>query len=153
MLGGMAGEVRPYRASDRERALELLGDTRALDSPSSRVHVLEDEGVVSGAAVLVLPDAGDEAYLGTISLASPGDLSATYALAAACALEALDAGFRRGRFTLLDHRLLDLLRRDFTIDARPSGWDPVTAATHQWDVTVDLEDALAQLERVGATDG
>jgi hypothetical protein len=145
-------ETRPYRPADRQRALELLGDARALDSPSQRVHVLEKEGIVSGAAVVVLPDAGDEPHLGEIALAAPGDLNAVYLLAAACAREALAAGFRRGRFTLLDHRLLDLLRRDFTFDARPSGSDPVTARPLQWDVTVDLEDAIRQLARVGAID-
>jgi hypothetical protein len=78
MLCAMAGEVRPYRALDRVRAVELLGDARALDSPSSRVHVLEVEGAVAGGAVLVLPDAGEEAYLGTIALTAPGDLNDVY---------------------------------------------------------------------------
>jgi hypothetical protein len=148
----MPAQTRPLEPRDRERALDLLGDARTLDSPSSRIHVLEDEGVVSGAAVVSLPDVGDEAQLGAIALETPGDLNAVYRLAAACARDALAAGFRRGTFILLDHRLLDLLRRDFTIDARPSGWDPVTARPLQWEVTVDLDDALAQLARVGAVE-
>lgn len=146
--------IRPFREKDRERVLAMLGERRAIDSPSHRVQVLEEEGAVDGVALWVAPDAGDEGYLGPVALeagAGPGvtgDWRPFYRLVAACAREAGDAGLKRGRFTVRDRALLRRIQRDFDVQPEASGWDPATREPVQWDVHVDIPDALRQLERV-----
>ena len=137
--------IRPFRDQDRGAVLTFLGDPRAIDSPSHRLHVAEEGGAIVGAVVWTQPDAGEEAWLGTV-IAPPERWDLFYGLVKATAEDALARGFKRARFTLQDKRLLDKLRRDFTIVPQPSGWNPRTHQPVAWEVTVELEDALRQLQ-------
>lgn len=137
--------IRPYEEHDRKKALEFLKDSRAIDQAHHRIHV-DDAG---GLALWMTPGAGEEAYLGPV-LTTHGDRRLFYRLIAATAQAALDEGFKRAYFTISDPRLLRQLQRDFDIDPQPSGWEPNTnfQVPVQWDVHVDLADALRQLKRV-----
>ena len=151
--------IRRYAESDRKQAVGLLGDARAVDSPNHRLRVAEAAGAdgrpsgrLAGVALWVRPDAGEEAYLGAVIVAP--EITATnarwstlYQLLLSCARDAIQEGFTRAYFTILDAHLLARGRRDFTIEPQPSGWAPNTRRAVQWDVHVDLQDAIAQLER------
>ena len=142
--------IRPFRDQDRGPVLALLGgDPRTLDSPSNRIHVAQEGGVVVGAVVWTQPDAGEEAQLGIVTVSLPGRRHLFYQLVRACAVDALARGFQRARFDVLDRALLALLERDFTITAQPLGWNPQTHEPVEWRVAVDLADALKQLAKVG----
>ena len=139
--------IRPFRDQDRGPVLTFLGDPRTLDSPSHRLHVAEEAGAIVGAAVLIVPDAGDQVSLGFVT-APPGRRDLFYRLVRACAQDALSRGFTRGYFPIHDERLLDLLRRDFAIAPIVVGRDPLTGRVTSWEVPVDLADAVRQLDRV-----
>lgn len=138
--------IRPYKPADRAKALEFLKDERAIDSPNHRI-VMDDAG--RGLALWVKPDAGEEAYLGPVLVApTVTDRTLFYRLVAATAQAALDEGFKRAYFTIHDSRLLKRLQRDFDVDPEPAGWEPNTGKVVQWDIHVDLADALRQLKAV-----
>lgn len=137
--------VRPFRDEDRRQVLALLGDARAIDSASSRLHVAL-EGGVEGVSLWIRPAAGDTPLLGAVTLKDPDRFDLLYQLAAAACQDAIASGFTRGHFEVQQPALLRRLRRDFTIDPQPSGWHPVTGQPVQWDVEVDLQDALQQLQ-------
>ena len=139
--------IRPFRDQDRGPVLTFLGDPRAIDSPSNRLHVAEEGGAIVGAVVWTQPDAGEEAQLGTV-IAPPERWDLFYGLVKATAEDALARGFQRARFTLHDKRLLDKLQRDFTIAAEVVGRDPSSGRAMAWEVLVDLPDALRQLAGV-----
>lgn len=138
--------ARRYVSADRASVLALLGDARAIDSPSSRIHVVEQAGAVVGAVVWVRPDAGDEAYLGAV-MAPAGRRDLFYALIAACAQDAIAQGFALARFDVRNERLLRRIERDFVVAPRVAGRSPTTGQALSWQVRVDLQDALAQLQR------
>ena len=140
--------IRPFRDQDRAEVLTLVGDPRTIDSPGHHLHVAEDEGAIVGAVVWLQPDAGDEAYLGSVTVNVPDRWDLFYSLVRQTALDAQQRGFTKAVFTVHDPRLLRRLERDFIIDPQPSGWNPVTHEPVQWRVAVDLADALRQLERV-----
>ena len=140
--------VRRYQPADRSRALDRLGDGRVIDSPSNRLHVAEEGSELVGLSVWLRPDAGGEGELGALILSDPTRLRLMYQIAAAACQDAIDQGMTTGRFTIKDRLLLDRLQRDFTIDPQPSGRDPGTGRTVEWEVRVDLRDALQQLARV-----
>ena len=102
-----------------------------------------------------LPDVGDEAFLGGVVVSRPDRWDLFYGLVAAAARDALARGIRKASFTVSDRALLERLRRDFVIDPKPPAWEPLPAGQAgktgrplQWDIHVDLVDALQQLERV-----
>lgn len=134
--------VRPYEPRDRDLALALLKDPRAVDSPGHRIVVAEG---TEGLALWLKPDAGEEGELASV-LTPTGDRRLFYELAAAACRDAIDHGLTRGSFTIHDEQLLHRLQRDFRIDPTPSGWEPNTEHAVQWDVHVDLRDALQQLK-------
>ncbi len=138
--------TRPYETSDRASAIEQLGDARAVDQVSHRIHTAES-GPAAGVAVWVEPGPGGEPYLGAVKVPSD-DRQLFYQLIEACAQDALDRGYQHASFTVHDARLLSLIRRDFTVEATPAGWDPESGQPVQWDIRVDLQDALEQLQRV-----
>ncbi|MCH7697566.1 MAG: hypothetical protein IH865_01320 [Chloroflexi bacterium] len=138
--------TRPYETSDRASAIEQLGDARAVDQVSHRIHAAED-GPTAGVAVWVEPGPGGEPYLGAVKV--PGDNRRLfYQLIEACAADAFGRGYEHATFTVHDAQLLSLIRRDFTVEATPAGWDPESDLPVQWDIRVELQDALEQLQRV-----
>ena len=68
-----------------------------------------------------------------------------YELALACANDAIARGYDRGYFTIKDHGLLRLLQRTFRIDPVAVGWEPEGGSPSEWEVHVDLRDAVEQL--------
>lgn len=151
--------VRAYRHQDRGAVLALLGDARALDSPSARVQV-EDADGVQAAALWVRPDAGDEPYLASVivpgkdgpttpSLSGPAERwRLAYRLAAGCVAEALAQGFQRGHLIVESEALRRHIERAFSFRIEPAGQDPRTGAPRRWRIEVELREALAQLHRV-----
>ncbi len=93
------------------------------------------------------PGPGGDPYLGAVKVPSD-DRQLFYQLIEACAQDALDRGYQHASFTVQDAQLLSLIRRDFTVEATPDGWDPQSGQPVQWDIRVDLQDALEQLHRV-----
>jgi hypothetical protein len=151
--------IRPYRKQDRAAVLALVQDARAIDSPSARVQVADDRGVVA-AALWVRPDAGNDPYLASVLLPADGGAAPpepkgpterwrqAYQLVAACAEEALAEGFTRGHLVLVSEALVRHVQRDFTFPIEPAGWHPETGEPALWRIDVDLADALEQLRRL-----
>lgn len=139
-------EVRPYEERDRDDVLAVLGDARAIDSPCNRLFVAS-HSPSAGVAVWVKPDAGEEGYLGAVETPA-GGWKLFYQLVAAACEDAIAQGFRRGYFTVLDDKLLRRLERTFDIHPEACGWEPNTGRPVQWEVHVDLTDALRQLQAV-----
>ena len=138
--------TRPYRPTDRTSAIAQLGDARAVDQVSHRIHTAEG-GPAVGVAVWVEPGPGGEPYLGAVKLPSD-NRRLFYQLIEACAQDALDRGYQHASFTVHEAQLLSLIRRDFTVEATPAGWDAENGRPVQWDIRVELQDALEQLQRV-----
>ncbi len=132
--------VRAYTASDRAAALDLVGDPRAIDDASHRIRMARNG---AGLAIWLRP-ANGLPLLGPVLTKTP-NRRLFYELVQSCAQDAIALGHRRACFVLKDRRLLSLLERDFTIDARPYGHDPATGTAVEWRVEVDLADALRQL--------
>ena len=93
------------------------------------------------------PGPGGEPYLGEIKLPSD-DRHLFYQLIQACAQDAVAGGHEHGSFTVHDARLLSLIQRTFSVEAIPAGWSPETGLPVQWDIRVELQDALNQLRTV-----
>lgn len=138
---------RLYRESEGARAAAVLGDARAVDAPDTHVHV-SDAGPEDGIAVWREPAAGEEAGLGAVIVPAGTARQQFYRLVLACAEDALARGFPRGRFRVQDGRLLMLIQRDFAVEAPACGWEPNTGRPLEWEISVDLQDALAQLRKV-----
>ena len=138
--------TRPYETSDRASAIEQLGDARAVDQVSHRIHTAEG-GPTAGVAVWVEPGPGGEPHLGAVKIPSD-NRRLFYQLIEACAQDALDRGYQHASFTVHDAQLLSLIRRNFTVEATPGGWDPESGLPVQWDIRVELQDALEQLQKV-----
>ena len=139
----MQVNIRPYDPADREEALALFGDARAIDDPANRLHVaVDDRGRISGSAVWHEPPAGAPEGL-AVALVAGQPPETMYALVQASVEDAIARGHTEGSFTVRDAALLGRLQRDFSIDARPSGWRAGRAV--EWSITVDLRDALRQL--------
>ena len=138
--------TRPYETSDRASAIEQLGDARAVDQTSHRI-VMAAAGAAAGIALWIEPGPGGDPYLGEVKL-SGDDRHLFYQLIEACAQDALDRGYQHASFTVHDAQLLSLIRRDFTVEATPAGWDAENGRPVQWDIRVELRDALEQLQRV-----
>ena len=138
--------TRPYETSDRASAIEQLGDARAVDQASHRIHTAE-RGPAVGVAVWVEPGPGGEPYLGGVKT-SNDDRQLFYQLIEACAQDALDRGYQHASFTVHEAQLLSLIQRTFTVEATPAGWDAENGRPVQWDIRVELRDALEQLQRV-----
>jgi len=142
--------VRPYRGEDLSAVRGLLGDERALALAGARAHVAAGEPR-AGLAVWVEP-AGEEGLLALAAtdarFVSPGNgRRLLYELASACAREALARGVRRGRFVLRDARLRDAIERDFAVEAEARAVDPQSGEAVEWEVRVDVADAVRLLDR------
>ena len=146
--------IRPYRSEDRARVRELLGVDPVVEAAGGlRVQVAEEVGTgVLGAVVYRLPEGGGDAQLGAVVSALPERWDVFYGLVRATAVDALSAGHKTAVFTVRDRRLLDKIAGDFRVAPEPCGWEPSTTdergAPVEWQVEVDLVDALAQLDAV-----
>ncbi len=144
----MTPPTRPMTPNDRAAALALIGSRRAIDQPSHRVQVLDN--AQAGAAVWIAPSVGNTALLGLVKLSAPAGGTRIdrrfYQLIDACAKQALAEGFTHATFTITDPRLLAQLERDFTIEPVPLG--TIDGQPLEWEITVELVDAIAQLAAV-----
>lgn len=139
---------RGYTPADRDVASALLGDGRPLDAAGTHVY-LSGEGAVDGLALWLEPPASvDEAYLGPVIAPGSGPSRQFYELVFACANDALAHGYERGYFTIKDRGLLRLLERTFRIDPVAVGWDPEGGTAREWEVHVEVRDAIEQLRNV-----
>lgn len=140
--------IRPYEPADREEALTLFGDARAIDDPANRLHVaVDDRGRISGSAAWHEPPAGEPEGL-AVALGAGQPPETMYALVQASVEDAIARGHAEGSFTVRNAALLGRLKRAFSIDPRPSGWRDGGAV--EWTVSVDLRDALRQLRERSA---
>jgi hypothetical protein len=143
-----AARFRRPRPEDREAASALLEDVRPLDASGCHV-VVAGEPLVTGVAVwLDPPPGGDEACLGPVMVSEGRPSLSFYQLVLACTEEARAAGYARGAFTIKDRGMLRLLRLTFRIDPVPTGWEPEGGSAREWEVHVDLQDAVEQLRGV-----
>ena len=131
--------VRAYRDSDRALAIERLGDARVIDQAKHSI-------VTDGDGFAVWRDAGPVAELGAV--VNPGeDRKQFYRLVQETAIQADDAGFQTATFQLYDQQLVDLIERDFkNTEIEVEGTRDGAAAA--WRVTVDIPDAIRQLQEV-----
>lgn len=140
-------DARPLEDADRPRAATILGDERALDAPDTHVLVAAT-GADDGIAVWREPAPGEEPELGSVMVPAAAGREQLYQLALACAMDARSRGYARAHFRVLDERLLAQLERDFKIDPQPCGWEPNTGRAVEWEIEVELEDAIGQLGQV-----
>jgi hypothetical protein len=140
-------DVRPIEDGDRQRAAAVLGGAAVLATGDTHV-IVGPGGADDGIAVWREPAPGEEPELGPVIVPAAAGPRRLYELALACAQDARARGYRRAHVRVLDERLLAQLERDFTIDARPRGWEPNTGRAVEWEIEVDLDDAVGQLERV-----
>ncbi len=146
MQGPTRNAAQPYRPADRKAASALLGDPRPFNAPGSHAH-LSGEPAVDGLALWLEPPTGaGEAYLGPVIAPDIG--LRFYELVLACANDAIARGYLHGYFTVKDPRLEKLLRLTFRINPIASGWQPLTGTATQWEVHVELPDAIEQLRDV-----
>ena len=143
-------EAAPRRCQppDREAASALLGDIRPLDAPGCHTFVFGAASPTGAAVWIEPPGASDEAYLGPVLTLDGPPSRPFYGLVLACADDALALGFKRAYFTIKDSSLLRLLQRTFRIDPVATGWEPLSGAPSEWEVHVDLPDAIQQLRQV-----
>ncbi len=153
--------IRPYdNTRDRASLLTWAVNKQSLDSPTNRILVLDElndagkpTGLLAGFVFWTRPDAGDEAYLGAVNVAMvQGSFAqrrrAFYELIRAAVQDIIADGFTRGFFSLFDERLLAQVDRDFNINSLPSARHPTTGQPVQWDIHVNLADALDQLNTI-----
>jgi hypothetical protein len=133
------GAVRSYRAGDRAKAIARLGDARVIDQAKHSI-------VTDGEGFAVWRDAGDVAELGAV-VNPDGDRKQFYRLVLETATEAKDAGFETATFQVYDRRLIDLIERDFR-KAEIEVEGMMDGAPAAWLVTVDIDDAMTQLQAV-----
>jgi hypothetical protein len=138
--------VRTIQETERAQAAALLGESRSLDSKRVRALVHE-QGPAAGLALWVEPAGGGEPLLGAVI--TPAGAGATfYELALACAEDALARGHRSASFRVKDALLLHEVQRTFHVEPVASGWTPRTGEPSEWDIRVDLPDAIGQLRAV-----
>lgn len=140
-------DMRPIEDGDRQRAAATLGDAAVLDAGDTHV-IVGPGGADDGVAVWREAAPGEEPELGSVVVPATAGRRRLYELALACATDARTRGYRRAHFRVLDGRLLAQLQRDFAIEARPRGWEPNTGRPVEWEIEVDLDDAIGQLGRV-----
>ena len=134
--------IRPYRPTDDVD--DLVGDRAALTIAYNHAHVAQGFATITGLAIWHEPESGAPNGL-FISLRSGGTPADMYALVEACVEDAIARGHTQATFTIYRRALLQQLQRDFTISAIVTGRRQRRGAV-EWDVTVDLADALDQLQ-------
>jgi len=132
----------PGDIHDQNAVRALLGD---LEPQRAILILAEEAGLITGAATWLEPDAGP-ALLGNV-VTTNNDRRTFYQLIRRCAQDAIDSSHDEATFTLTDHALLALVETQFTTAPEITGTDPATGAPTAWRVTVDLRDAIRQLDR------
>ncbi len=141
--------TRPYTPADHEAASALIGDVRPLGMAGCHAHLSGGEGAVDGVALWLEPPPGsEEAYLGPV--VAPGIRLGLryYELVLACANDALDRGYRRGYFTIKGRGALRDLTDAFRVEPVATGWETEGDRAREWEVHVDLPDAIEQLRNI-----
>lgn len=139
--------VRAYQTGDDAKVTQLLG----LDATSARPHriVLAQEGDTVKGAAIWQGEPGGVAQLGDVALTDANRRDVFYSLIRGVALAMIGEGFTRGTFTLRDPALLARIERDFRVATKVTGREPSNDGSGlplTWEITVDLEDAINQLE-------
>lgn len=140
--------VRPFEESDRAVALEFLHDNRSIDSEGHYVRVAEENSQIVGVAMGIVPSAGEEAWLGPVTLGPTAHRDCFLGLIAALVEKAIDLGFTVGVSETESTQVVAYLRATFTLEGRPSAWEPVTRKPVEWRYKVNLPDFLEQLKAV-----
>lgn len=136
--------IRAITDTDRGAVSDLLhGRTSPIDDPQMRLHVFERDGTVEGVSVW-WPTSEERGELVINTLASVGR-EAFYDLALAACEDAIASGYTEATFNIRRLTLLSTLQADFNVEARPNTWNAVTGRPIRWEVSVNLEDARAQL--------
>jgi hypothetical protein len=141
--------VRPYREADRAATLAFLGDGRAIDAPRNHVF-LSGGDTPDGVALWAEPPerSAEPPHLGAVVTNAAGTNARFYDLVLACARDALDRGYERGSFTIKNRGLLRVLQATFRIEPVAVGWEAEGRMPAEWEVRVDLRDAVDQLDDV-----
>ncbi len=136
--------VRPAQPDDRARVLDLLGDSRAIDSPGQEVHVVEEGGRVVGASVGIAPN-GPDGILGAIMLEQPGRTDLFHELLLANVERAVELGYQHGYARVRRRSIVRRVERTYDLQAKPFGRNPRTGEPIGWTFRVHLPTFLEQL--------
>lgn len=137
--------IQPYEATDLDAAVALGIDSRGVDDSGMHLHVAKKDGAVVGVGVL-LADSQSEAYLAFIGT-KVRDWPLMFQLAAACCQDAIDQGHIRGYFVIKSATLLERVKAEFDIKVEVRGRHPGNQEAAEWEIHVDLADAMVQLAR------
>jgi hypothetical protein len=149
--------LRPFEAADAEAARALIGDIRPLRAAGGHAVVSTKDGVLDGVALWFEPPAGsEEAYLGPVIAPGVSPGLRFYEMVLMCARDAAGLGYLQGFFTVKDRGLLRMLTQAFRISPVATGWETEGGMPREWEVHVDLTDAIEQLREMisvlGGTD-
>jgi len=161
--------IDKFQSSDREEIINLLKtipnltnitdiEEKTVDQDCTHIHIAKDDnGKIIGGAVWMKPTEGDEAELMCIvteqgnfcnTLLNPtGSFSTYYKLIVACIEDALAQGMTKGVFTIRNKTLIGTLKKTFNIKPIVRGVN-LGEGDNEWEVHVDLEDALTQVKGV-----
>jgi hypothetical protein len=140
--------TRPVSSvADQQAAAALAG--AAIDHTVHRGFLAHDQqGELAGIATYVAPEQGEARGL-AVAIRQDQDHRTVYLLALACFQDAAQRGYATMTMDV-SPELIDHMLRDFTIEARPSGHRE-DGSVAGWTVTHELQDAIAQVQRVLAT--
>lgn len=134
--------VRPYRAADRQEALEHIPSNIL----NSREVIVADAGPHAG--YLTWLDAANGSLPVLCDIWTPDHRQLFYRLIALAAVQAIDRGYKRAWFPIVDRKVLALIERDFDVTVEVEAIDTETGKPSRWRIEVGLADALEQLQAV-----
>jgi hypothetical protein len=138
--------IRAFEERDRAGALDLV-DGRAFDGAHQHLHVAEGGGIV-GVSLWKELGRSRDGHLVMVSVRAGVERATYWRLARACCADALAHGMERGFFIMRNGGLVALIERTYRVTVEEWGWEPGGGAAVEWRIMVDLEDALAQLDKV-----
>lgn len=142
----MVAGVRYYNTLDRQVALAHIPQ-RILDGRDSKLTVA-NAGPQAGWARWIDSDNGSLPVLAEIWVPQPTDRKLFYRLIAFTAEWAIERGYKRAWFPIVDLRVLEMVERTFNVVVRIEAIDTKTGKPSRWSIEVDLADALEQLQAV-----
>lgn len=140
--------TRPYRPQDRDQALAILREPRAIDTPNNRIHLAHQDNRLAGLGLWARPDAGDHGTLNITYARDPEDWYTIYSVAAACIEDAIQCGIKTGELVVPDLAKTQRVINDLGLTALPFGLDPSTSTYTSWRFSVELEPTLQLLRSV-----